>query len=65
MTTRTELAPTNLPTFSAQWLEDCFRWRGRLLFGQQAHWCWDWDGLPVDETCDEHECCTCYDEPRP
>lgn len=31
--------------------EDCLRWRGSMLTGDFAHWCWDWDGLPVDETC--------------
>jgi hypothetical protein len=47
---------------STQWTEDCFRWRGQLLTGVLAHWCWDWDGLPVDETCIEATlCCTCFE----
>lgn len=41
--------------------EDCMQWRGRILTGRYAHWCYDWDGLPVDETtADEFDCCTCY-----
>lgn len=30
------------------------------LTGKYKHYCLDWDGLPVDETCPEFECCTCY-----
>jgi len=41
------------------WIEDCQRWRGRVLDGEFAHWCHDWDGLPVDETTPEFECCSC------
>lgn len=41
------------------WAKDCIHWRGRVLVGARAHWCWDWDGLPVDETTAEHETCTC------
>lgn len=40
----------------AQWELDCFRWRGRVLTGKKGHWCFDWDELPVDETCDEWPC---------
>lgn len=39
-----------------EWEEDCLRWRGRILTGQYAHICWEWDGLPVDETCLEWPC---------
>lgn len=38
------------------WTEDCLRFRGHGLFGEYSHWCWDWDGLPVDETCKEWPC---------
>ena len=49
------------------WRADCLRWRGKVLTGKRAHWCWDWDGLPVDETTCEFECCTCWadEEPEP
>jgi len=43
------------------WIEDCVKWRGHVLTGQKAHWCQDWDGLPVDETTPEIGCCHCYD----
>jgi hypothetical protein len=42
------------------WLEDCDRWIGRPLTGDKSHWCYDWDGLPVDETTDEFKVCTCW-----
>jgi hypothetical protein len=51
---------------SEQWIEDCMHWRGRVLTGEKAHWCRDWDGLPVDETCDEEfSCCHCFDQGTP
>lgn len=31
--------------------------RGRILTGRFAHYCNDWDGLTVDETCVEAESC--------
>jgi hypothetical protein len=46
---------SNMPT----WEEDCITWRGHVLTGKWAHWCYDWDGLPIDETCGEFPCC-CY-----
>jgi hypothetical protein len=45
---------------SADWITDCTRERHKVLTGQFAHWCPDWDYLPVDETTPEWECCTCY-----
>ncbi len=39
-----------------EWIDDCEKWRGRLLEGKWAHWCADWDGLPIDETCPEWPC---------
>lgn len=44
-----------------EFIEDCMKWRGRALTGKYAHWCWDWDGLPIDETCEEWPC-VCKDE---
>lgn len=29
------------------------------LTGVYAHYCYDWDELPIDETCPEFACCTC------
>lgn len=39
-----------------EWERDCLRWRGRVLVGVFGHWCFGWDGLPIDETCPEWPC---------
>lgn len=39
-----------------RWEADCQKWRGRVLTGAYAHWCFEWDELPVDETCREWPC---------
>ena len=44
---------------SQDWVDDCMRWRGKVLTGKFAHWCHEWDGLPVDETTPEWHC-SCY-----
>lgn len=41
---------------SPDWIADCLRWRGKVLTGKFAHWCFDWDGLPIDETTPEWPC---------
>jgi hypothetical protein len=41
---------------SPDWVDDSLQWRGRVLLGRYAHWCPDWDDLPMDETCDEWPC---------
>ncbi len=38
------------------WKAESFRWRGRILEGEAAHWCADWDYLPIDEICPEWPC---------
>jgi hypothetical protein len=38
------------------WEKDCLHWRGRVLVGDHAHWCREWDGLPIDETTPEWPC---------
>ena len=49
----------------AEWEEDCLRWRGSVLTGEFSHWCFEFDALPMDETCDrEWDCCTCCDDDR-
>lgn len=45
----------------ADWVTDCHHWRGKVLTGRFRHWCWEWDGLPVDETSAEWPC-GCFDE---
>lgn len=42
---------------SLEWQADCQHWRGRVLTGEHGHWCFEWDGLPIDETCPEWPCC--------
>jgi hypothetical protein len=41
---------------TTEWEQECLKWRGRVLTGRYAHYCFDWDGLPVDETCPEWDC---------
>lgn len=49
--------------YSDDWKEDCMHFHGRVLTGKDGHWCHDWDGLPIDETCvNEYACCTCVSE---
>lgn len=43
----------------SEWEVDCLRWRGRVLTGQHSHYCDDWDGPPMDETCGEWPCVCC------
>jgi hypothetical protein len=42
------------------WEFDCIAERGRILTGNCQHWCPDWDGMTMDDTCAEFECCTCF-----
>jgi len=45
----------------ANWARDCMKYYGHVLNGKMGHWCWDWDELPVDETCKEFEACSCFE----
>ena len=49
------------------WRDVCLREMGRVLDGKFAHYCNDWDGMPMDETMPEFaETCTCFpNEPAP
>jgi hypothetical protein len=58
---RIELA-VRLRVTSPDWIEDCIKWYGEVLAGRYAHWCPDWDGLPIDETSPEFKSCTCNKE---
>jgi hypothetical protein len=51
-----------LSDISETWRADCLRWRGRVLTGLYAHWCDDWDGLPIDESSREWPC-ACFRGP--
>jgi|GEM_PF-2209441 len=52
----------DLPSPVEQWIEDCERTHGRVLAGACHHWCREWDGMPIDETCPEFDACLCYPE---
>lgn len=41
------------------WEEICLQDRGRVLTGRYAHCCPDWDGLVIDETCENEWPCVC------
>jgi len=43
-----------------EWATDCEFHHGRILSGEHAHYCADWDWMPIDETCPEFEACLCY-----
>jgi hypothetical protein len=47
------------PLTPTEWEIDCLKWRGRVLTGEHAHWCPDWDDLPIDETTPEWPCVCC------
>jgi hypothetical protein len=51
------------PDSEEDWKEDCMKWRGKVLTGAKAHWCYEWDGLPVDETTPEWPCNCAYADP--
>lgn len=46
-----------MANISKDWEEDCLKYHGVILTGNGAHWCAEWDDLPIDETCYEWPCC--------
>lgn len=42
-----------------EWATDCLKWRSIVLTGVYSHWCFDWDGLPMDEYCEHEWPCAC------
>ena len=34
------------------------------LKGKYKHYCKEWDGMAIDETCPEFEACLCYDKEK-
>lgn len=44
-----------------EWVAECIKWRGVVLTGKKAHYCYDLDSLPVDETTSEIDSCHCWD----
>lgn len=53
--------PLIKPEDVEEWRKDCLHYLGVVLTGQHAHWCFDWDGLPVDETCEYEWPCSCFE----
>ncbi len=44
-----------------EWEIDCMNYYGKVLEGEYAHWCNEYDGLPIDETCIEFQNCLCFE----
>ena len=44
------------------WEADCYEFHGKFLHGTFQHYCAEFDGLPIDETCKEFDHCKCFDE---
>jgi hypothetical protein len=42
------------------WEKNCLFEHGVILMGNKRHYCYDWDLMPIDETCAQFECCSCY-----
>lgn len=40
--------------------QDSLKFHRRILKGPYAHWCDEWDDLPIDATCSEFAACGCY-----
>jgi hypothetical protein len=49
---------------SKEWKEDCMKYWKTVLYGKYAHWCLEWDELPIDETCTEFAFCNCFEETK-
>lgn len=58
------IVDADIAGMSEGWKADCIKWRGRVLTGVNAHWCYDWGFLPVDETTPEWKCCRCFPDRR-
>lgn len=48
---------------TTRWVDACDKSRGRTLAGIHAHYCIEYNDVPVDETCPEWPC-TCFEERR-
>lgn len=52
-----------MSTGNGAWVQACVTARGHVLIGLHAHYCPEYEDLPVDETTPEWPC-SCF-EPRP
>ena len=41
--------------------QDCLDIYGKTLTGKYKHFCLEFDGLPIDETCFEFKYCDCFE----
>ncbi len=42
--------------------QDCQHHYGKILTGKYKHYCNEFDGLPIDETCIEFAYCLCFEK---
>jgi hypothetical protein len=57
--------PKIFDQLKSDWEQDCLHWHGKILIGKFAHWCPDFDDLPIDETMEmEWQICTCEQEDK-
>ena len=47
----------------SEFQKTCLQERGRILIGEFAHFCLEWDFMTMDETCSEWDTCTCFAKP--
>ena len=48
--------------FMTEFEEDCLPFWGKVLTGKYRHYCDEFDGLPIDETCFEFQFCLCFND---
>jgi len=39
-----------------EWAKESKKERGRVLDGSYRHYCWEWDGMTMDDSCPEWPC---------
>lgn len=65
MTCRFKRGHKASPVHGTHWREDCIEFYGEVLIGDKAHWCPEFDFLPIDETCEEFKFCECFKDDLP
>jgi len=48
--------------FMTEFEQDCLPFWGKVLTGKYRHYCDEFDGLPIDETCFEFQFCLCFED---
>lgn len=62
LTKQFKLEPKSLKYHPDEWINDCSQYWSRTLIGLYAHYCFDWDLKPIDETLEEFKYCLCNKE---